>query len=339
VNKNVMLIVVLAALLAVSGGIYAYTYTTGLGVISITEPTGDIATVNASGNQPEWLEVLSIAQDTETLRPNAAGTYTQCDAVGDTANYLCVDEAVSDGDTTYVRTWGGATELDTYNIEDHTTGSGNVTDVYAYTYTRVDSGTHDAEVAIRTNSTDYFGGYTSGVPTTYTYLSANWDNNPFTNNPWTWAEVDALEIGVRHYDLNGGYLWTTQVYADIDYDYLPVTGNAPTGDLFEVYENPDYSGDLSVRVYLTNTGSLQKAYESLELELYLEDSEEAGQSPNYQELTLENGVASFTLKDPASDNHTLSVIGGDYALVSDNMPEWEAGWTITPEFYCEATQR
>ena len=338
-NKNVLLIVILAALLAISGGIYAYTYTTGLSVISIAQPTGDLATVNASGNQPDWFYVLITESDTETLRPNATGFYSQCDAVGDSPNYACVDEAVSDNDTTYVRTWAGATELDTYNIQNHSTGTGNVTGIDVYINTRATSGTHDAEVAIRTNNTDYFGGYTSGVPTSYTYISANWTNNPNTTNPWTWAEIDALEIGVRHYDLNGGYLQTTQVFTDVDYEYLPISGDAPTGDLFEVYENPGYSGDLAVRVYLTNTGSLKKAYESLNLELYLEDSEEAGQSPNYQTLTLDNGLASFTLKDPVSDNHTLSVTGGTYVLVSENMSDWEAGWSVTPEFYCEATQR
>lgn len=52
-----------------------------------------------------------------------------------------------------------------------------------------------------------------------------------------------------------------------------------------------------------------------------------------------SGLVSFTLKDPVSDNHTLSVTGGTYVLVSEDMSDWEAGWTVTPELYCEATQR
>jgi len=31
--------------------------------------------------------------------------------------------------------------------------------------------------------------------------------------------------------------------------------------------------------------------------------------------------------------------GGSYSLVSDDPDEWGAGWSITPEFYCEVSQR
>lgn len=332
-------IVALLLALVLSGGAYVYTYSTGIQTINITEPTADIATANATETQPDWEEVLETEVDTETLRPNAAGTYSQCDAVGDSPNYACVDESSPDEDSTYVRTWGGATELDTYNIDDHSEGTGNVTAVTVYIRPRATSGTHAAEVVLRTNGGDFFGSYTSPVPTTYGDIGALWGTNPSTTNPWTWDEIDALEIGVRHYDLNGGYLQTTQVYTEIEYEYLPISGDVPAGDLFEIYENPDYSGDLVVRAYLANSGNLSKAFQSLNMQLYLEDSVEAGETPNYRWLTLDNGLATFTLKDPVSDNHTLSVIGGDYTLISDTPADWEEGWTVTPELYCEVTQR
>ncbi|MFC2048526.1 hypothetical protein ACFLSK_03765, partial [Chloroflexota bacterium] len=66
---------------------------------------------------------------------------------------------------------------------------------------------------------------------------------------------------------------------------------------------------------------------------------ESGKTPNYRTLTLENGVAAFTLIDGGSDNHTLSVTGGTYTLTSREPLEWEADWTVTPELYCEVTQR
>ena len=113
----------------------------------------------------------------------------------------------------------------------------------------------------------------------------------------------------------------------------------PTDDLFVVYPHTDYTGDLAVKVYLTNTDNLTKAYQFLNMELYLEGSVEAGQTPNYQLLTLENGVAIFKLEDGSSDNYTLSVTGGDYTLNSREPLEWEEGWTVTPELYCEVTQR
>ena len=301
----------LVAALAISSGIYAYTYFSAGGTLTITG-LEDIATCNATATQPDWDSVVDTELDTETLRPNAAGNYSECDPIGDTANYLCVDEVVSDNDSTCVRTWGGATELDTYNIDDHSEGKGAIDSVTIYNRTRVTSGTHASEVALRTYGTDYFGTYTPISSTSYTNISAVWTTNPDTTDNWTWDEIDALEIGVRNYDLDGGYLYTTQVYTDIDYEYVELTGDVPTGDLFEITEHPDYEGELTVRIYLTNTGSLIKAYDYLNMELYLEDSVESGQTPNYQLLTLENGLASFTLKDPVSDNHTLSISGGDY---------------------------
>jgi hypothetical protein len=334
------LVVALASLLVVSGGIYAYTYTSSLGNIGIATPAGDFATVTASSGQPDWEEMVDSEYDTETFRPNATGTYSQCDAIGDSPNYACVDEATSDEDATYVRTFGWATELDTHNIPDHSQGAGNVTELTVYIRSRGSTpDTHAAEAAIRTSGTNYYGGYTAALPSSYGYISANWTTNPYTTDRWTWAEIDALEIGLRQYDMGSGGPYTTQVYALVDYEYLPTADSVPTGDLFEINEDANYDGDLNVRVYLTNAADLLKAFESLEMRLYLEDSEEAGQTPNYQLLTLENGVASFTLKDPVSDNHTLSVTGGNYVLVSDNMSQWETGWTATPELFCEATQR
>jgi hypothetical protein len=348
VNKNVLLIVALAALLAVSGGIYAYTYTTGVGVINIATPTGDIATVNTSASQPDWLDVLTIAQATETLHPDGAGDETGIATQYPTsgAHWEKVDEASSDGDSTYVATNDWNWEEDLYSTADHVEGVGNVTAITIYMVARcIDTPAQtSAYTHIETGGTEY-NGTEETLATVYGTFSEEWTNNPSTNTTWTWSEVDALQIGVglRRARWTGSpagrYSRCTQVYASIDYDYLPLTGSVPTGDLFEVYENPGYSGDLTVRVYLANTGDLQKAYESLDMHLYLEDSEEAGQSPNYQTLTLDNGVASFTLKDPVSDNHTLSVTGGTYVLVSDDTADWEAGWTVAPEFYCEATQR
>jgi len=36
---------------------------------------------------------------------------------------------------------------------------------------------------------------------------------------------------------------------------------------------------------------------------------------------------------------TIEVIGGGYCLVSDNISEWDEGWGVAPELYCEITQR
>jgi hypothetical protein len=73
--------------------------------------------------------------------------------------------------------------------------------------------------------------------------------------------------------------------------------------------------------------------------LYLESSVEAGETPSYQLLNLQNGIAIFNLVGVSGGSYTLSVTGGTYQLFSREVLEWEAGWTVTPELYCEAEQR
>ena len=131
----------------------------------------------------------------------------------------------------------------------------------------------------------------------------------------------------------------TQVYAEVNYEAPLLSGSVPTGDLFDIVPHTNFSGDLAVKVYLVNTGDLAKAYQSLNIDLYLEGSVEAGETPNYRTLTLENGWVTFNLKDYSPDTYTLSVTGGDYELVSRDTSEWEEGWTVTPELYCQIVQR
>ncbi|GAI47019.1 unnamed protein product, partial [marine sediment metagenome] len=121
--------------------------------------TGDeVATYELSATQPNWNSIMTpVAVGTETLRPNAAGTYSQADPVGEVSNYLCVDEEVADDDSTYVETSGGATEIDTYNIPDHSEGYGTISSVTVYVRCRASTTAdlHAAETVIRTHSTDY----------------------------------------------------------------------------------------------------------------------------------------------------------------------------------------
>jgi len=75
------------------------------------------------------------------------------------------------------------------------------------------------------------------------------------------------------------------------------------------------------------------------MKLYLDSSEEAGQTPSYQVLSLQNGIATFNLVGISGGSYTLSVTGGTYQLFSRDTAEWAAGWTVTPELYCEVEQR
>jgi len=134
--------------------------------------------------------------------------------------------------------------------------------------------------------------------------------------------------------------YCTQVYVTIDYQMAPITeGSVPEGDLFVITPHLEYTGDLLVKIYLTNTGDLLKAYQHLNMKLYLEDSLEAEKTPDYQILSMENGVVLFNIEGGSAASYTLKVTGGSYRLVGANPYEWGEGWSETPEFYCEVSQR
>jgi len=111
-------------------------------------------------------------------------------------------------------------------------------------------------------------------------------------------------------------------------------GEAPEGNLFTVNVNKDYDGALLVKVYLTNAGALAKAYRYLDMRLMLQDSKSGTRV-----LNLDNGAAAFELNNCPGSSHTLFLAGGSYILVSSEPAQWRDGWSVTPELYCEVTQR
>ncbi len=344
-KRKLYLVAALVLTAVITGGTYAYTYSTTSATMGVTAAEANIATIEEAVSQPDWEDILIPVEDIENLLPDGVGITTQLIPSPGTGedNWEDVDDPVDspDDDTTRVQTEQITYQKDTYATANHTEGHGTITKVTInFRAVRSDNTTSgQAKAVIRTYDTDYEGSE-QVLTTSYTDYSAEWTLNPNTSDNWTWNEVDALEAGVAlQREGAAGNVRCTQVYVEVTYEYIPISGNVPTGDLFEVTPHANYTGDLAVKVYLANTGNLTKAYQSLNMELYLEGSVEAGETPNYRLLTLENGVATFKIEDGGSDNHTLSVTGGDYYLVSDNISAWEVGWTVIPELYCEATQR
>lgn len=111
-------------------------------------------------------------------------------------NYLNVDEATPDGDTTYN---ASATEgdKDTYALTNLATGPYDVLAVQAVLYARKDdSGTKFIRPILRTGAADHVG---TSVPlaTTYQTIRQIWETNPATAVAWTQADIDALEAGAE----------------------------------------------------------------------------------------------------------------------------------------------
>jgi len=208
----------------------------------------------------------------EILRPNAAGTHSDCGRSGDSPNYRCVDEEEADGDSTYVYAYtffGTNEEIDTYNMQNHSVGTGIINSVTVYVRSRSypSAGINAAQTVIRTYGTDHFGIKTS-LPASYTELSTNWATNPYTDSAWTWDEIDALEAGVKQYAL--GYLSarTTQVYVAVSYsgtaltttlrpnaagDETDITYQEPSSGAHWDKVNEEAADDFSTYVYTSGT--------------------------------------------------------------------------------------
>ncbi len=167
---------------------------------------------------------------TEILRPNGGGHTTEQPYydgswhLADPAhNWEQVDEVTPDGGATVVSELSqgyGIWYKDTYNLQNHSVGSGAINYVTVYSRTRGTIGEANLKLCLRTHDTDYeTDPITLTSLTNYNLWSHEWTTNPATGQPFTWAEIDALEAGTVAYDRTGGNVncRTTQVYVGVSY--------------------------------------------------------------------------------------------------------------------------
>jgi hypothetical protein len=131
------------------------------------------------------------------LLPNGDGTTTQFSRDSGTNNYLRVNEATPDGDTSYV---ADATvgHLDTYAMANLPGTIATVKSIAVVNYARKDDvGTRTFAPELRTNSAN-FDGVTQSLGTSYAYYMSNWGQNPSgTPANWTPTDVNNLEAGQK----------------------------------------------------------------------------------------------------------------------------------------------
>lgn len=327
--------------MALTGGTFAYTYSGySMSTLDSAAATEAFATSQPSASQPDWNEVLPYGSpNQEILMPCGAGDETgiQFQYPNGGENWDKVADASPDDWATYVKTNSGSYKRDLYNIADHVDGVGDITGVTVYfRFSGNDHGsdTGYAKAIIETYGGVYEGDEQAQSGSEFDTRTYQWTTNPSTGKPWTWDEIDALQAGVELKKAT-----CTQVYVVVDYSIIITQGEAPKGDLFDVTPDPAYTGDLLVKIYLTNTSALIKAYQYLNLKLYVKNSLEAEKNPDYQILSVENGVVLFNIEGGSASSYTVKVVGGSYRLLSDNPNDWGQGWSVAPELYCEVSQR
>jgi len=175
-----------------------------------------------SPHNSSFLKLIDLRNDIETLRPNAAGDETNL-IPHNTLNWQMVDEEIADDDTTYVYTQALATwQRDLYNLP-ASLGKGTINSVTLYFRVGSSSADEAQKGVIKSNSTitetaskNVCTEYGSDIWHTY---SQEWTTNP-AGGDWTWADIDALQIGINMYGTSLGCPMTsycTQVYVEIDY--------------------------------------------------------------------------------------------------------------------------
>jgi hypothetical protein len=337
-----------ALALVLTTGTFAFTYTNqSTTTIQASMANGDFATYQVSPNQPDWQKVLpNVNPLVEMLLPKAdtwdISFPTQFPCSGD--HYEKVADLSAPDMNAYISTMGGCyTSRDLYTLSAFT-GMGGLEKITGVTvYFRIAAGGNynvSAKGALKIGGVIYEGPCETVRGTNF--ITKSWINttNPNTHKAWTSNDINNLQAGLSGYG-DGIYrpLICTLVYIQVNYTYTSVQGAVPTGDLYDITPYPGYTGDLLVKIYITNTASLLKAYQYLNMKVFSAYSLEAGKTPNYQVLSIENGVVLFNIQGGSAARYTVSICGGAYRLISDKPEEWGTGWSVVPEFYCEVAQR
>ncbi len=119
-----------------------------------------------------------------------------------------------------------------------------------------------------------------------------------------------------------------------------VPGNMTTGEkVFTVTPHLNYTGDLVVKVYISNADELVHAYQHLNMKVIMKDSEEWGDAGHeYQLLTMDNAEVTFNLNGQAGTACLVELAGGSYAANPQSNLQWDSS-DVSPQLYCEVTQR
>jgi len=117
------------------------------------------------------------------------------------------------------------------------------------------------------------------------------------------------------------------------------TGTWPSGTLFTITPAAGYTGDLVIRVYLTNAAALSRYYENSNMLLEFLDSSNttADEQQSGQDLTLDNGGVEFTWANGTGTGpYTVQLTGGSYRL---NPWKSLVGGSVSPQLWIEVKPR
>ncbi len=133
--------------------------------------------------------------NSQILRPIGVGSLSQLLTENCTVNWSCVKDVVSDDAGSFVKGGGGSFFLyDSYDTQNSSVSSGIIDSVVFFVH-GFGSDPQSLAVFLKTEGF-YYIGVAFSPTTTWTTYSTRTTVNPKTGSPWTWTQVNALEIGV-----------------------------------------------------------------------------------------------------------------------------------------------
>ncbi len=157
----------------------------------------------------------STTTQTQTLRPTSdfsIGMSRQGCSIGN--NFDCVDETVSDDDTTYVHVTGAGGSFDYYQMGNLSGSLPTITNVRVVLNARTTGS--GAVVPAMNVSGDIYQGTQQSVTSSYALYGHDWPLNPSTRLPWTVTQVNNL-IGGMIVSTAAGATRVTQLYIEVSY--------------------------------------------------------------------------------------------------------------------------
>ena len=174
---------------------------------------------------------------TLTIRPTGVGNASNLQAVGDAPGHNCVDDVTPDDNTTFVRPTAG-TQQDTYQMADHTTEDGVISNVRIYIRAvKVTDSSETARIVLRTNSTNY---YTSATIVFITFQDSyiDYTENPNTSLDWSWTDIDNLEAGTELKFVATQGPRCTQVWVEVTWTPAETEVTEDREGLVNIKQNP-----------------------------------------------------------------------------------------------------
>ena len=288
-----------------------------------------------------------------TLRPNNHASYNQHlhknGYPGDICNFQEVDDTDADDDATYVYPHQEDNADDSYNFQDHTTGTGNINWVRVYIRGKGDG---CAVIPRFYDGTTYYEfGYTFSLKSWWeTFYATAYITNPVTGLAWTWDDIDNLQVGFRSHGACGPKI--TQIYVEVDYE----SGNNPPN----IPSNPNpanHDTEIDINADLSWTGGDPDSGDTVTYDVYFGSSNDppivsVGQSDTIYDPGTMNGNSMYYWKIVSKDNHDVTTWGPVWDFVTGippnnppNLPDAPTGptngctgveytyegWTIDPD--------